>query len=346
MTDALTISALSAQTSIASYANVILAMGTAESSNDLTAENPRSTATGWFQFLDDTWNDYADRDERLLRTDQEDLDTEELFTRLEREGQAIAMVMFTEDNIKGFRAKYDRDPTGAEVYIMHFRGPDGAKDVFRNAENDPDRLIKTYFGNAVMDANKDIRFNGKAFKDFTTSDFMLWADKTVPVNPVGMTAEEMQRSFSANISQRAASHQKRGVLEQTTDFAKDAADGTVNSLKRFGSTVMSDPGKAFSDLFGDMQQNWLPLLLGAVGMFALFKIVGSLFGGSAKEVTDAVTQPVQKVADAATAPVREAVDQVTGDLTQRASDFAGDIVEGFIPGSTPSVGASAQNQRG
>ena len=335
-TNPLILSAVSG-TSIARYAHTIAAIGLAESGGSQTARNPNSSATGWFQFIDSTWNAIADRDDRLLRTDQEHLNTDTTYTRLEAQGQAIAMAIFTEDNIKHFRNKFNRDPSGAEVYVMHFRGWNGAQSVFRQLEQDPDRLIRTYFGDDIMEANKSIRFNGKPFSELTTAEFMQWAEAKVPTNPsevsiAQMTTEQRVDHFATSGQFPASDSRSEPSV---TERVQDGVYGAYRTARRVGADFMENPVQALKD-------NWLGVLLGAVGLFAAFKLLGSLFGG----IGDFFKAPVQEAVEGQTQEMRDAVRETTDRAVEGVVGSVAGAMGLRAPSTPDAASAATQTGRG
>lgn len=88
-----------------------------ESSMDPRAKNPRSSAGGLYQFIDDTWKQYGKGRDRF-----------------DPVAAADAAAEFTAANQKALRHALGREPTNAELYLAHQQGAGGAFDLI----NDPD----------------------------------------------------------------------------------------------------------------------------------------------------------------------------------------------------------------
>ncbi|WDS62245.1 tail fiber protein [Pseudomonas phage D6] len=94
-----------------------------ESNFDYTVKASTSSATGWFQFLDKTWDDiltqtfgkYALKDNarRSLRTDPR--------------ANGLMGAEFLKDNARILRQGLGREPTDTELYAAHFFGAGTAK---------------------------------------------------------------------------------------------------------------------------------------------------------------------------------------------------------------------------
>jgi hypothetical protein len=151
-----------------------------ESALDPDAKAGTSSATGLFQFLDQTWlatmrgqgaqhglGDYAaaitsDSSGRLNVADPA---MRQQILNMRRD-PAIASVMAGEFTLKNGAQLKDvlgRDPSGGELYAAHVLGARGASELFRTIQADPDRAAARVFPDAAA-ANKPIFFDraGKA----------------------------------------------------------------------------------------------------------------------------------------------------------------------------------------
>jgi hypothetical protein len=151
-----------------------------ESALDPNAKAGTSSATGLFQFLDQTWlatmrgqgaqhglGDYSAAitpgiDGRLSVADPA---LRQQIMEMRRD-PAIASVMageFTQKNREHLKAVIGRDPTGGELYAAHVLGARGASELIRTMQADPDRPAVRVFPEAAA-ANKPIFFDraGKA----------------------------------------------------------------------------------------------------------------------------------------------------------------------------------------
>jgi hypothetical protein len=133
----------------------------AESGGDDTARNPRSSATGRYQFTDQTWlSSYKQR-----FGDQGLTDAQILAKRGDGEIQDQLMRDLTEANAAALRRAGVPINEG-NLYLAHFAGSDGARRIH---EADPGASVESVLGAAVVRANPFL-------KDMTASEMIAWAD--------------------------------------------------------------------------------------------------------------------------------------------------------------------------
>jgi hypothetical protein len=126
-----------------------------ESASNRFAKNDKSTATGLFQFIESTWNQYGRGGNIYDPT-----------------AQCDAVVRFTMDNAKVLKAVLGREPNEGEYYLAHFAGPEGARKILTAS---PHTSVASLLGGEVIKKNAPIRFRGKSFADFTAGDLQEWA---------------------------------------------------------------------------------------------------------------------------------------------------------------------------
>ena len=121
-----------------------------ESSLNPRAQNPKSSAGGLFQFVDKTWGQYGNGQDRF-----------------DPAASADAAARLMRDNRAAFAKRFGREPTGAEVYLMHQQGQNGALRLLEQPDLPAINLVGA-------DA---IRLNG-GHPGMTARDFAnLWMSK-------------------------------------------------------------------------------------------------------------------------------------------------------------------------
>lgn len=145
----------------------------AESSGDDAARNPRSSATGRYQFTDGTWLAYYKR-----RFGNGGLsDAEILAKRGNGQLQDTLMRDLTADNA-AFLRRQGEAVTEGNLYLTHFAGPGGARKLF---EADGAANAAAVLGEAVAKANPFLR-------DMTVDDVIRWAHRKMDSRPVARGA--------------------------------------------------------------------------------------------------------------------------------------------------------------
>jgi hypothetical protein len=152
-------------------ADLAMRMASAESRYSPNVTNPRSTAGGLFQIIDDTWKRYGGAPGKKYDVDENI-----------RVGTDIIA-----DNQGKMGKLLSRQPTYGEIYAAHYFGPDKAKAVINAA---PDTLASTILSAKVLRANPNL-------KDRTTAEIMTMLDrkmsptgKSYPPAPRGPAASE------------------------------------------------------------------------------------------------------------------------------------------------------------
>lgn len=135
------------------YANI----RAAESAGDDQARNPRSSATGRYQFTTGTWNDLMTKHPELGLTAS---------GRTDPEQQERAIRVLTDNNAKSLAAG-GVTVTNGTLYAAHFLGAGGATQVLRSA---PEAKLTDILSAGVIEANPFLR-------GMTVADFSAWADR-------------------------------------------------------------------------------------------------------------------------------------------------------------------------
>ncbi len=142
--------------------NYLLQTAIRESSLDPTAKASTSSATGLFQFLEQTWfqvmksdgarlgyQSYADaikaQPDGRLDIEDKSLRADVLKLREDPEVAANLAAAFTRDNGAYLENRFGRMPSPGELYIAHFLGAHGAEKLFRAGLNNPDQIAAELF---------------------------------------------------------------------------------------------------------------------------------------------------------------------------------------------------------
>jgi Transglycosylase SLT domain len=148
-----------------------------ESNLNPTAKAPTSSATGLFQFIEQTWLGLVKQKGPQLGLEQSaDQITRDTSGRYQvpddtarrrilqmREDPAISAKLagvFTQNNRETLQEKFGRTPSSGELYIAHFLGAQGATEMISQAKNNPDGLAIRSFPDAAL-SNRSIFFDDK-----------------------------------------------------------------------------------------------------------------------------------------------------------------------------------------
>ncbi len=199
-----------------------------ESRGDKNAKNSKSSATGLFQFIDNTWNLYADKNTDIDRTNSKNGDG-----RLKPEQQIKVAIDFTRDNERALTSAFSgRPPSAGEIYLAHFAGADGAINILKS---DPNIPISKILSPKAMSANAEIYLNTsdgkrKYFNDFTARDLQAWANHKMdqPDNYEVMSVAERndwRKKHHISSSTPEAFGELKGFLEVVLDVVKNIFQG-------------------------------------------------------------------------------------------------------------------------
>jgi hypothetical protein len=133
--------------------------GARESNNNVNARNPRSTASGQYQFLDSTYLTYARR--RMPGVDDNTL----MGRKNDPTFQRQIMEDFTQENAQSL-ADRGIPTTGGNLYAAHFLGAGGARKVLTSPD---EASVEELVGPQVVAANPHLR-------GMTVAKFKQWAD--------------------------------------------------------------------------------------------------------------------------------------------------------------------------
>lgn len=148
---------------------VLAAIVGVESSGNATARASTSSAAGLGQILTGTWLE-------LIQKHRPDLmegrtQSEILALRDDADLNAEMTKAYMRDNTR-FLEERGIEVGPAEVYLAHFMGPGGAAKALKAA---PETPISQLMSPKEIKANAAVRYNGKAFADFTAYDLRMWS---------------------------------------------------------------------------------------------------------------------------------------------------------------------------
>ncbi|HEY8567272.1 MAG TPA: lytic transglycosylase domain-containing protein [Beijerinckiaceae bacterium] len=153
----------------------LLATAQRESGLNAQAKAPTSSATGLFQFIEQTWLGMVKQEgPKLGLADQAaaiaarsdgtyavaDPQARQAILGL-REDPKVASVVagaFTQKNREALAAELGREPTAGDLYVAHFLGARGASGLIRAAQSNPSRAAASDFPDAAA-ANRSIFYD-------------------------------------------------------------------------------------------------------------------------------------------------------------------------------------------
>lgn len=148
-----------------------------ESNLNPEAKAANSSATGLFQFIEQTWLGLVKRQgpqlgladqanaiqqDRSGRYVVNEADTRQQILALRKDPALSAKLagVFTSENKASLKDALGREPSGGELYIAHFMGAGGARELISQAANNPEKSAASVFPDAAS-ANRPIFFDGK-----------------------------------------------------------------------------------------------------------------------------------------------------------------------------------------
>ena len=177
-----------------SYNEYLAKVRGSESGGKQYAKNPRSTASGLYQFTESTWKglgyDWKDRFNPTL--------------------QNQAMAKLTNNNSNYLKSRLGITPTDADLYGAHFLGPQGYASVYNKPNNTP---LSSVLTKGAMSANPFLA--GK-----TTGFLKSWLSKkmNVSVSPSEVDAYEREYGVdtSINLPMNTGEYQTAPEMSETT----------------------------------------------------------------------------------------------------------------------------------
>ena len=155
----------------------LLATAQRESALDPKARARSSSATGLFQFIEQTWlglvkaegprlglaseaGAIAARPDGTLSVDDPKVRRRILALREDPQVASLLAGTFTQKNRDLLAAELQREPSSADLYVAHFLGPRGAVDLIRAAQGAPRRSAAADFPDAAA-ANRSIFYDAR-----------------------------------------------------------------------------------------------------------------------------------------------------------------------------------------
>jgi len=136
-----------------------------ESSGRADARNPRSSATGLYQFTESTW----------LGTVKQMGKDYTLADRTDPVKSREVMEFFTKSNQQKLASFLGRQPNEAELYAAHFLGSDGAIKFLGQVQRDPNVSIRSIVGEREFASNQEVFTSNGRTK--TAGEIFDWMNK-------------------------------------------------------------------------------------------------------------------------------------------------------------------------
>jgi hypothetical protein len=197
-----------------------------ESANNPLARAGTSSAAGLFQFVDQTWmatlkqygakhgyGGFADLIEKgsdgRFRVDNAGARRAVMNLKLDPQASALMAGELTADHADYLRARVGREPTGGELYIAHFLGPQGSARLIEAARSQPGASAASLFPDAAS-ANRSIFYSqGRAnsvaevYANLTRSGPQALPQTPAQTEPTGYLQYVSSRSEDRRANQRA-----------------------------------------------------------------------------------------------------------------------------------------------
>lgn len=210
------------------------------------AKNPHSSATGLFQFTDDTWA-------RTTRAFGARFGITPETSRFDPRANALMMGALTADNARIMKSKLGRDVTPGELYVGHFMGASQGARLIQSAAADPEGDAAALFPNeAKYNPTIFYKFGQQQSGGQTLASVMDNLTRTITGNPYHPDPAAAASNIYGSEPQEAPSY-KMNLLEAYRAAAEQEQFQTMAAgyMQRAG-----DP-----DLAPDPNFKWTPELL-------------------------------------------------------------------------------------
>lgn len=187
-----------------------------ESSLNPSAQNPKSSAGGLFQFIDSTWAKYGNGK-----------------SKYDPYANADAGMRFMRDNISYLKPKLGRDLTPGEIYLAHQQGMGGAAQILSNPSANAIQLL----------GRQKVLLNG-GNESMTAADFAgLWAKK---MGDTQIPAQALVQGMTPPASMAASNNSEFNVAQpgriSYTDIAAAQAESRREEIAREQAMEDNEPG--------------------------------------------------------------------------------------------------------
>ena len=254
-----------------------------ESSLNPNAHSPTSSATGLFQFVDQTWlgtlkasgakhgyGGYADqivkgRDGRYTVPNPE-ARRQVMSLRYNPDANAVMAAEMTADHAAYLKGRIGRDPSQGELYAAHFLGPDGAASLIQAADSRPGVQAAAMFPDAARSNRSIFYSHGRALnvaevmanltatggaQPMNLPDAATDDTQTDNGNPLLMARLDKIKADEAMMQLVFGGNDQQGMLFNTqllSAFGPDTADGAGDAGNDAGSDT--GQGDAITKAFG------------------------------------------------------------------------------------------------
>lgn len=206
----------------------LAAIRQAESGGNDSAQNPRSTATGRYQFIESTWNELMRRHPDLGLTAD---------GRFDPEQQERAIRAFTRENAETLQ-RNGISPTNGNLYAAHFLGAGGAVSVLGA---DDASLVSSIVSAEVIDANPFL-------EGMTVADFKAWSSRKGGGDAIGYSPNAGGIQSLLDISdpdERAAAiseyNLRVGISQRQAEASRQSAEDAAFQMIEAGGNINDLP---------------------------------------------------------------------------------------------------------